>query len=74
MIDCEFAFYGPMAFDIGKFIANLLLAYFAVDGHATADRPRWLCRILLAAQLQGVDDLAGSCSMLSYATQSSSDP
>ena len=40
MIDCEFAFYGPMAFDIGKFIANLLLAYFAVDGHATADRPR----------------------------------
>jgi len=29
-----------MAFDIGKFIANLLLAYFAVDGHATPEQPR----------------------------------
>ena len=40
VIDCEFAFYGPMAFDIGKFIANLLLAYYAVDGHATPEQPR----------------------------------
>ena len=30
-----------MAFDIGKFIANLLLAYFAVDGHATQEQPRY---------------------------------
>ena len=40
VIDCEFAFVGPMAFDIGKFIGNLLLAYFAADGHATPERPR----------------------------------
>lgn len=32
-IDPEFAFVGPMAFDIAKVIANLLLAYFASDGH-----------------------------------------
>jgi len=44
VIDCEFAFYGPMAFDIGKFIANLLLAYFAVDGHAAPEQPRYLRR------------------------------
>jgi S-methyl-5-thioribose kinase len=32
VIDCEFAFYGPMGFDVGAFIGNLLLAYFASDG------------------------------------------
>ena len=32
-IDPEFAFYGPMAFDIGKIIANLLISYFSQAGH-----------------------------------------
>lgn len=32
VIDHEFAFYGPMGFDVGAFLANLLLAYFAQDG------------------------------------------
>ncbi|CAI6003434.1 unnamed protein product [Closterium sp. NIES-65] len=40
VIDPEFAFYGPMGFDIGAFLANLLLAYFSQDGHATADDSR----------------------------------
>ena len=35
VIDPEFAFYGPMGFDIGAFIGNLLLNYFSQDGHAT---------------------------------------
>jgi 5-methylthioribose kinase len=35
-IDPEFSFVGPIAFDIAKVIANLLLAYFAADGHAAA--------------------------------------
>ena len=35
VIDPEFAFYGPMAFDVGKILANLLLAFFACDGHAS---------------------------------------
>jgi 5-methylthioribose kinase len=34
VIDPEFAFYGPMGFDIGAFLGNLILAYFAQDGHA----------------------------------------
>ncbi len=47
MIDPEFAFVGPMAFDVGKFIGNLLLALFASDGH-NADGSRgaqqaWIC-------------------------------
>ncbi|NDW07494.1 S-methyl-5-thioribose kinase [Jiella pacifica] len=33
IIDPEFAFYGPMGFDVGAFFANLFLAYFAQDGH-----------------------------------------
>lgn len=34
VIDPEFGFYGPMGFDIGAFIGNLILAYFSQDGHA----------------------------------------
>lgn len=34
VIDPEFGFYGPMGFDPGAFMANLLLAYFAQAGHA----------------------------------------
>jgi 5-methylthioribose kinase len=33
VIDPEFAFYGPMGFDIGAVLANLLMAYFASAGH-----------------------------------------
>lgn len=32
-IDPEFAFYGPMGFDIGALIANFYLAYFSQTGH-----------------------------------------
>lgn len=35
VIDPEFAYYGPMAFDVAKILANLLLAFFSVDGHAS---------------------------------------
>ncbi|KAJ8530039.1 hypothetical protein K7X08_036874 [Anisodus acutangulus] len=34
IIDPEFSFYGPMGFDIGAFIGNLILAYFSQAGHA----------------------------------------
>ena len=33
VIDPEFAFFGPMGFDVGKLIGNLLLAYFSQRGH-----------------------------------------
>jgi 5-methylthioribose kinase len=35
VIDPEFAFYGPIGFDLGSFIGNLYLAFFAQPGHRT---------------------------------------
>jgi 5-methylthioribose kinase len=40
VIDPEFAFFGPIGFDPGALMANLLLAYFSQPGHATADDDR----------------------------------
>lgn len=37
MIDPEFAFYGPMGFDIGAYVGNLLLAYCAVPGNGQGE-------------------------------------
>jgi 5-methylthioribose kinase len=37
VIDPEFAFYGPAAFDTGAFIANLFLAYVSQGGHRPGD-------------------------------------
>lgn len=37
VIDPEFAFYGPMGFDIGTTLANLWLSHFSQDGHPGAD-------------------------------------
>ena len=43
MIDPEFAFYGPMGFDLGALIGNLLLAYCAVPGNGQgAEYAEWL--------------------------------
>jgi 5-methylthioribose kinase len=47
VIDPEFAFFGPMGFDVGAILANLMLSYVAQGGHSgepdtmTAYR-RWL--------------------------------
>ncbi|XP_062177435.1 methylthioribose kinase-like [Alnus glutinosa] len=51
VIDPEFAFYGPMGFDIGAFIGNLILAFFAQDGHADQVNDRktykeWILRTI----------------------------
>jgi 5-methylthioribose kinase len=47
VIDPEFAVYGPMGFDLGAFMGNLLLSYYSQEGHATPgddrkDYRRWL--------------------------------
>jgi 5-methylthioribose kinase len=49
VIDPEFAFIGPIGFDVGALIGNLLLAYFAQEGHEAAPRQRdsyrdWILR------------------------------
>lgn len=43
VIDPEFAFYGPMGFDIGAYLGNLILAFFAQDGHADQVNDREVC-------------------------------
>ncbi|HLZ04859.1 MAG TPA: S-methyl-5-thioribose kinase [Bradyrhizobium sp.] len=40
VIDPEFAFYGPMGFDIGAVIGNLLMSYLASAGHERAPGER----------------------------------
>ncbi|KAF8660371.1 hypothetical protein HU200_057953 [Digitaria exilis] len=34
VIDPEFGFYGPMGYDVGAFLGNLILAYYSQNGHA----------------------------------------
>lgn len=48
VIDPEFAFYGPIGFDIGAFLGNLMLAFFAQDGHADEQNDRKVCGCLLS--------------------------
>ena len=57
VIDAEFAFCGPIAFDVGKMIANLLIAYFASFGLEIAEQPR-------ATQRQWLLQVRGCCPML----------
>lgn len=37
VIDPEFAFYGPMGFDIGAIVANFMMAYVSQDGHKNGE-------------------------------------
>ncbi|QDZ21993.1 methylthioribose kinase [Chloropicon primus] len=57
VIDPEFAFYGPMGFDIGAFISNLFLAFFASDGHETGQGEREEHRAWLIACCRDVWNL-----------------
>ena len=40
VIDPEFAFMGPMGFDVGAILANLLMSYFSQDGHEASSQER----------------------------------
>lgn len=40
VIDPEFAFYGPMAFDVGMLLANFWMSYFSQSGHEKAKGER----------------------------------
>ena len=47
VIDAEFAIYGPIGFDLGLFIGNLLMAYFSQPGHESrpgerSDQAHWI--------------------------------
>lgn len=48
VIDPEFAFYGPMAFDVGMLIANFWMSYFSQSGHEASGSREDMRRYLLA--------------------------
>ncbi len=45
VIDSEFAFYGPIGFDLGAYLSNLLLSYFSQKGHnVNKDYEEWILK------------------------------
>jgi 5-methylthioribose kinase len=54
VIDPEFAFYGPMGFDIGAVIANLLMAYLASSGHERSPSERRAFEARVLETVEGV--------------------
>ncbi|MCA3437961.1 MAG: S-methyl-5-thioribose kinase [Rhodobacter sp.] len=54
VIDPEFAIYGPFGFDVGMFLANLLLAFHAQSGHEDSPGARDGFRDWLLGQLDEV--------------------
>jgi 5-methylthioribose kinase len=52
VIDPEFAFYGPMGFDLGAIIGNLLLAFFSRSGHEWAGEASPSYRTYLLDQIR----------------------
>jgi 5-methylthioribose kinase len=54
VIDPEFAFYGPMGFDIGAVIANLLMSYLASEGHERSPGERRAFEAWVLDTIEGV--------------------
>ena len=51
VIDPEFAFYGPMGFDVGALLANLLMNFFSQSGHENnpgerKDFKKWILNLI----------------------------
>jgi len=53
VIDPEFAFVGPIAFDVGALLANLLMSYFSQAGHEEAPGARDPYRAWILEALEG---------------------
>ena len=76
MIDAEFAFYGPIAFDVQKMIANLLIAYCASFGLESVDAPRdhqrtWMLQVL-SIDLPALSQAIPGCEACNPSTSASS--
>jgi len=52
VIDPEFAFYGPIGFDLGAFVGNLLLSWYSQPGHAAAADERTALQAWLLEQVK----------------------
>ncbi|MBU0834673.1 MAG: S-methyl-5-thioribose kinase [Alphaproteobacteria bacterium] len=56
VIDPEFAFYGPISFDVGMLIANFWMSYFSQAGHETAPGARDEMRVYLLETIETLWD------------------
>ena len=54
IIDPEFAFMGPMGFDVGAVIANLIINYFSHDGHEETPGERDFYREQVLAKMEQI--------------------
>ncbi len=54
IIDPEFAFMGPMGFDVGAVVANFLINYFSHDGHEEAPGARDAYRERVLSMLESI--------------------
>ncbi|MBT1514675.1 S-methyl-5-thioribose kinase [Bradyrhizobium sp. SRL28] len=54
VIDPEFAFYGPMGFDLGAVIGNLLMSYLASAGHEGSPGERRLFEVWVLETIENV--------------------
>lgn len=52
MIDPEFAFYGPMAFDVGMLLANFWMSFFSQRGHEQSGKRDAMRAYLLAVTVE----------------------
>jgi len=52
VIDPEFAFYGPIGFDLGAFLGNLLLSWYSQPGHATREDDRVAYQLWILEQVE----------------------
>ena len=58
VIDAEFAGYGPMGFDVGMLIANLLMAYLAQSAREVGrGRPRCVQSLFVGTDWRDLDDV-----------------
>jgi 5-methylthioribose kinase len=73
VIDPEFAFYGPIGFDLGAFFGNLLLAWYSQPGHASPQNDRRAYQEWILEQTQIFWDSFRRCFLGLWRTQAAGD-
>jgi 5-methylthioribose kinase len=73
VIDPEFAFYGPIGFDLGAFFGNLLLSWYSQPGHAGDGDDRNAYRQWLLQQVKLFWDSFRDCFLALWAAHGGGD-
>jgi 5-methylthioribose kinase len=73
VIDPEFAVYGPIGFDLGAFLGNLLLNWYAQSGHSTRADDRVEQRAWILAQARRFWEVFRATFLTLWSTQAGGD-